>query len=80
MTCFHHHPVRIFAVPAGLSACLLFACALDYSAEVKGMPPPSTREAPFVAILHGVEISDPYQWLEDQNACETRDWIARENA
>src|ERR1700740_3565824 len=30
--------------------------------------------------LHGVEITDPYRWLEDQNSPETRAWIDAENA
>jgi len=29
-----------------------------------------------VDILHGVPITDPYRWLEDQNSTRTRDWIA----
>jgi prolyl oligopeptidase len=27
-------------------------------------------------ILHGVPVSDPYRWLEDQNSLRTRQWIA----
>ena len=30
--------------------------------------------------LHGVTITDPYRWLEDQNSPETRAWIDAENA
>jgi len=30
-------------------------------------------------VLHGVEIGDPYRWLEDQNAPETRAWIDAQN-
>ncbi|HEX5576051.1 MAG TPA: hypothetical protein VFX42_09280, partial [Gemmatimonadales bacterium] len=31
-------------------------------------------------ILHGEEILDPYRWLEDGDAAETREWTARQNA
>ncbi len=27
-------------------------------------------------VLHGVTITDPYRWLEDQNSPETRQWLA----
>ncbi|HEX4952968.1 MAG TPA: prolyl oligopeptidase family serine peptidase [Thermoanaerobaculia bacterium] len=42
--------------------------------------PPPTREEPVREILHGVEIVDPYRWLEDQESPETRRWIDAQNA
>lgn len=50
------------------------ACAPDYA------PPPDTRVATEVDTLHGVAIPDDYRWLEDQDAPETRRWIAAQNA
>src|SRR5437879_6278507 len=41
--------------------------------------PPVTRKDNVKETLHGVEIADPYRWLEDQNSPETREWIARQN-
>jgi prolyl oligopeptidase len=41
--------------------------------------PPITRQDNVKEILHGVEIVDPYRWLEDQNGPETRDWIDAQN-
>lgn len=29
---------------------------------------------------HGTSVADPYRWLEDENAPETREWITRQNA
>ncbi len=42
--------------------------------------PPVTETKPVTEVLHGVELTDPYRWLEDQNSPETRAWIDRENA
>ena len=33
-----------------------------------------------VETLHGLNVSDPYRWLEDQKAPETRAWIDAQNA
>jgi prolyl oligopeptidase len=37
--------------------------------------PPPTPVDPVTETLHGVEITDPYRWLEDQNSPRTRAWI-----
>src|ERR1700675_1177223 len=29
-------------------------------------------------MLHGVAVTDPYRWLEDQSSLCTRNWIAQE--
>jgi prolyl oligopeptidase len=43
-------------------------------------PPPETRVEPVTDVLHGVEFVDDYRWLEEQDAPETRAWIAAQNA
>ncbi|HEV7498951.1 MAG TPA: hypothetical protein VGQ33_03060, partial [Vicinamibacteria bacterium] len=42
--------------------------------------PPTTRAADTVDTVQGVAIADPYRWLEDQAAPETRAWIDAQNA
>jgi prolyl oligopeptidase len=42
--------------------------------------PPPTRVEDVKETIHGVAVSDPYRWLEDQNAPETRAWIDAQNA
>lgn len=42
--------------------------------------PPKTRTDSVKEILHGVELVDPYRWLEDKNGPETRAWIDAQNA
>lgn len=41
---------------------------------------PPTRRDDLVETLHGVEVPDPYRWLEDTDAPETREWIEAQNA
>ena len=37
--------------------------------------PPSTTIEPVTEVLHGVSVTDPYRWLEDQDSPRTRQWI-----
>ncbi|UCF19168.1 MAG: S9 family peptidase [Gemmatimonadota bacterium] len=58
----------------------LTALATPLAAQVQAtMGPPSTTKSVVVDTLHGVAIADPYRWLEDQEAQETREWIDGQN-
>jgi prolyl oligopeptidase len=70
-------PRFVGSLAASLGALLLAAAALP-AAPVDG--PPETRKDDAKDVVQGVEIADPYRWLEDQNAPETRAWIDAENA
>jgi len=37
--------------------------------------PPFTSIEPVTEVLHGVSVTDPYRWLEDQDSPRTRRWI-----
>jgi prolyl oligopeptidase len=39
---------------------------------------PPTRRSDQIDEYHGIEVADPYRWLE-QNTDETRDWIVAQN-
>lgn len=43
-------------------------------------PPPPTPIEPVTDVLHGVPITDPYRWLEDQNSPRTRKWLEEQAA
>src|SRR5690348_2790793 len=38
-------------------------------------PPPYSAVEPVTEIFHGVSVTDPYRWLEDQDSTRTRAWI-----
>lgn len=42
--------------------------------------PHSRRDELVVETLHGVEVADPYRWLEDQTAPEVAEWVAAQQA
>ena len=44
------------------------------------LAPPHTQVEPVTETLHGVEVTDPYRWLEDQNSPRTRAWIEEQTA
>jgi prolyl oligopeptidase len=43
-------------------------------------PPPATPIESVTDFLHGVAVTDPYRWLEDQNSPRTRKWLEEQNA
>lgn len=42
--------------------------------------PPHTHVELVTDIMHGVPVSDPYRWLEDQNSPRTHEWLASQAA
>ncbi len=58
---------------------LLFTAVSAASAPAQQRLAPPTRRAVVVDTVHGVAIADPYRWLEQQDAPETRAWISAQN-
>ena len=59
---------------------LLVAAPLRAGEAAAARPrPPETRRDNVKDTLHGVELADPYRWLEEQDAPETRAWIEAQN-
>lgn len=75
----HRHSTHLHGL-ARLAAPVVAFLAVSGCADSAYPPPPATRVDPVTDTIHGVAFTDPYRWLEDQDAPETRDWIARQTA
>ena len=65
-----------------LSVRLLFGLALllaDFAHAAPRLHYPATRRTNHVDVYHGVAVADPYRWLEDDNAPETKAWVEAQN-
>ncbi len=40
---------------------------------------PATPTKPVTDELHGVKLTDPYRWLEDEKAADVQAWVTKEN-
>ena len=61
---------------AGLLAATFFGWGSGQSPRLRY---PETRKVDHVDTYHGVQVPDPYRWLEDDNSAETAKWVEEQN-
>lgn len=61
-----------------MAALLFSACQSDKQAQ-QNLPYPQTTKSDHVDNYHGEEVTDPYQWLEDDLSDETATWVKAQN-
>jgi prolyl oligopeptidase len=59
---------------------VLLSCSNDEVKNTSLLDYPSTETMPYVETIHGIEISDPYRWLEDFTSEDAKAWVTKQNA
>ena len=47
--------------------------------NIKTLPYPNTKKVDTVDTYFGTQVPDPYRWLEDDRAADTKAWVQEEN-
>ncbi len=47
--------------------------------DAQTCPPPATKTVDVIDDYHGTKVADPYRWLEDVDAADTKAWVEAEN-
>src|SRR6201985_223075 len=47
--------------------------------DIKTLPYPNTKKVDTVNTYFGTEVPDPYRWLEDDRAADTKQWVKDQN-
>jgi prolyl oligopeptidase len=53
--------------------------AAQTMASIKPLPYPSTRKVDTTTTYFGTKVADPYRWLENDQAADTKAWVQEEN-
>lgn len=61
------------------SLLLLFSCQTINEQTKVNLDYPETTKTDHADAYHGVEVPDPYQWLEDDRSEETGQWVKAQN-
>src|SRR5690554_400555 len=64
--------------PAIIVLCFA-SCKEEPKKESSSLVYPETKKVDTVDTYFGIEIKDPYRWLEDDRSAETEEWVKEQN-
>lgn len=62
-----------------VAASVLLSCKEETKEEAIVLKYPVTKQVDTVNTYFGIEVKDPYRWLEDDKSAETAAWVKAEN-
>lgn len=57
----------------------IFITLFALSSLVEGFEYPNSEKSNQIDTYHGIQVADPYRWLEDLNLTQTQTWIKKQN-
>src|SRR5690606_34160401 len=71
---YNHNMKKLAALPL---AFVFSACMQTH--EIQLMPYPQTKKVNVADNYFDIEVKDPYRWLENDTAADTKQWVKEEN-
>ncbi len=68
-----------FSILPAILILALVSCKEESKKETISVTYPQTKKVDTVDTYFGVEVKDPYRWLEDDRSAETAEWVKEEN-
>jgi len=71
-------PINVIIIATLVTACQEQK-AIDPATTITLLPYPATKKEGVTDNYFGIEVSDPYRWLEDDTAADTKEWVEAQN-
>lgn len=68
-----------FSIVPAILILVLVGCKEEPKKEVVSMTYPETKKVDTIDTYFGIDVNDPYRWLEDDRSAETAEWVKAEN-
>ncbi|WP_028295401.1 prolyl oligopeptidase family serine peptidase [Olivibacter sitiensis] len=75
----HKNKIYFLLMSIGLAACGGNKNEINALQDIKVMPYPATKKGDLKDTYFGTEVPDPYRWLENDTAADTKEWVKEEN-
>lgn len=66
-------------IPLFIMTVALSSYTFAQNMNIKTLPYPNTKKVDTVNTYFGTEVPDPYRWLENDRAADTKEWVQAEN-